>query len=406
MGMPSAPHLNIAGEIRKAVDVPIFHAGGIADIATAKHAISEGHVDLVGMTRAQIADPYLVTKLTRDQEDRIRPCVGLGYCVDRVNQGKQAVCGHNAATGREATMPHVLGKSATRKKAIIIGGGVGGLEAARICAERGHKVVLYEASDRLGGQLNLASKSTTRKQLWGVADWLINEVTRLGVELHLNRYIEADDILAEKADLVIVATGGWPQRLDIEGQDLLVSTWDVLSGETNVTGEVLLFDEVGDHAAAVCCEVMAKAGCDVKFTSPDRGVLQELGPTNSAVVIRALAKLEVKFECFYDLISVAKFGNRKRVTLRHVLTGALTEKTVDTVVVENGIKPMEKIYLDLKQYSINQGELDQPAMTEGHSPFVKENTSGNFLLIRLGDAIAGRNIHAALYDALRLCKDF
>ncbi len=85
MGMPSAPHLTIAGQIRKAVDLPIFHAGGIADIATARYAITEGHVDLVGMTRAQIADPYLVAKLARGDEERIRPCVELGYCVDRVN---------------------------------------------------------------------------------------------------------------------------------------------------------------------------------------------------------------------------------------------------------------------------------------------------------------------------------
>ncbi|MGB0849425.1 MAG: N-methylproline demethylase, partial [Thiolinea sp.] len=107
MGTPSAPHLTIAGQIRQAVDVPIFHAGAVADITTARHAVAEGHVDLIGMTRAQIADPYLVQKLINGEEERIRPCVGLGYCVDRVNQGKAMVCGHNAATGREATQPHI-----------------------------------------------------------------------------------------------------------------------------------------------------------------------------------------------------------------------------------------------------------------------------------------------------------
>jgi len=89
-----------------AVSVPVLHAGGIADVSTAAHAVSTGLVDLVGMTRAHIADPHLVNKLQRGEETRIRACVGLGYCVDRVNQGKPSVCGQNAATGREAQFPH------------------------------------------------------------------------------------------------------------------------------------------------------------------------------------------------------------------------------------------------------------------------------------------------------------
>ncbi len=196
MGLPSAPHLAIAGRIRNAVNIPILHAGGIADIATARHTISEGHADLVGMTRAQIADPHLVAKLARGDEPRIRPCVGLGYCVDRVNQGKQAVCGHNAATGREAVLPHIISPSPNRKKVVVVGGGAGGLEAARVSAERGHNVTLFEAGDRLGGQLNLASKGMTRRQIWGVADWLISELTLLGVDIRLNHYAEMEDILA------------------------------------------------------------------------------------------------------------------------------------------------------------------------------------------------------------------
>ena len=210
MGMPSAPHITIAGRIRDAVDVPILHAGGVADIATARHAVAEGHVDLIGMTRAQMADPYLVQKLMDGQEERIRPCVGLGYCVDRVNQGKAAVCGHNAATGREAKMPHVIKKSANAKRVVIVGGGPAGLEAARVSAERGHNVTLFEASDKLGGQIKLAASGTTRRQIWGVADWLIEEVSRLEVDVQLNVFAEATEVLALSPDAVIMATGGWP----------------------------------------------------------------------------------------------------------------------------------------------------------------------------------------------------
>ncbi|MEN8658643.1 NADH:flavin oxidoreductase [Marivita sp.] len=406
MGMPSAPHLTVAGRIRAAVDVPIFHAGGVADIATARHAVAGGHVDLIGMTRAQIADPYLVAKLARGEEDRIRPCVGLGYCVDRVNQGKPSVCGHNAATGREATMPHRFTGAKIAKTVVIIGGGPAGLEAARISAERGHDVILFEASDKLGGQLKLASVGMTRRQIWGVADWLIGEVTRLGVDIRLNSYVDADEVLGETPDLVIVATGGWPAPPSIEGAGLTISSWDVLSGEVRVKGDVLLFDEVGDHAALVCAVALARAGCSVTHVTPDRATAQDLGPTNSAVVLRDLARQAVTFECFQEIEAVSQAGNRKEVALRQVLTGSTCKRIVDHVVIEHGITPMDALYDDLKAGARNRGQIDQASIVAGQNPLHVTNDDGSYFLARIGDAVAGRNIHAALYDALRICKDF
>lgn len=404
MGLPAAPHLGIAGRIRSVVDLPIFHAGGIADIATARHAISEGHVDLIGMTRAHMADPHLVAKLTRDAELRIRPCVGLGYCVDRVNQGKAAICGHNAATGREALMPHVIPATPKRKKVVVIGGGPGGLEAARVSAERGHEVVLFEASDRLGGQITLAAKGMTRRQIWGVADWLITEVTHLGVDLRLNTFAEADDVLAEAPDVVIVATGGWPDVPSVLGAELTVSSWEVLGGEARVSGDVLLFDEVGDQPAAVCADFMARSGCNVRVITPDRAILHEMGPTTSAVALRDLAKHDVEFECHYELISVVVEGTRKRTTLRHVLTDDTITRLVDHIVIEHGATPIEDLYHDLKSGARNHGQLNHYAMISGRDPFVKTNPDGGYDLARIGDAVASRNIHAAIYDALRICK--
>ena len=404
MGTPSAPHLSIAGRIRQSVALPIFHAGAVADITTARYAVAEGHVDLIGMTRSQIADPYLVQKLMDGNEARIRPCVGLGYCVDRVNQGKAMVCGHNAATGREALQPHIISKAEKQRKVVVIGGGPAGLEAARISAERGHEVVLFEAGDRLGGQLNLASKGTTRRQVAGISDWLINEVNHLGVDVRFNHYAEAEEVIAEQPDAVFVATGGWPSVLDIPGSQHLASSWDILSGEVRASGEVLVFDEVGDHAASVCANILSQAGCQVTLMTPDRAVVHDLGPTNSAVVLRDLAKQKVSFECFLDLKAVEKNSGRLQVTLQHTLTGETSRREYAHVVVENGVVPMDDLYYELKPNSSNLGQLDHVAMIAGDSPFVSVNTEGGFVLARLGDAVAGRNIHAAVYDALRVCK--
>lgn len=405
MGMPAAAHLSVAGRIRRAVDIPVFHAGGVADIATARHAISEGIVDLIGMTRAHLADPYLVTKLARGDENRIRPCVGLGYCVDRVNQGKDAVCGHNAATGREARMPHIIRAADDRKKVVIVGGGPGGLEAARVSAERGHETILFEASDRLGGQLNLASGGMTRRQIASVADWLIQEVELLGVDVRLNHYAEATDVIAEGPDVVVVATGGWPDEVDVPGGHLAISSWEVLGGDARVSGEIILFDEVGDQSAAVCADVLARQACTVLMVTPDRAIAHELGPTNSSVVLRDLVRQNVTFQCFHELVSLEAEGNRKKATLRHVLTTATEVRIADHVVVEHGASPMDAIFHELKVHSRNVGQLHHSAMIAGTFPFLDSSPDGRFYLARVGDAVASRNIHAALYDALRVCKD-
>ncbi|MGH6898781.1 MAG: N-methylproline demethylase, partial [Geminicoccaceae bacterium] len=140
MGTPAAPHLAFAGEVRAALGVPTFHAARIGDVATANHAIKEGLIDMVGMTRAHMADPHIAAKIMRGEEERIRPCVGIGYCIDRIYEGGEALCLHNPATGREVTMPHAIAPTAGPvRKVVVVGAGPAGLEAARVAAARGHE---------------------------------------------------------------------------------------------------------------------------------------------------------------------------------------------------------------------------------------------------------------------------
>ena len=155
-GMRNSPHLDFAGEIRAATDFPTFHAAKIPDVATARHAIASGKIDMVGMTRAHMTDPHIVRKIIEGREEDIRPCVGANYCLDRIYQGGAAYCIHNPATGRETTMPHDIPKAARKRKIVIVGAGVAGLEAARVAAERGHEVVVFEATNQAGGQIGRA----------------------------------------------------------------------------------------------------------------------------------------------------------------------------------------------------------------------------------------------------------
>ncbi len=403
MGTPSAPHLLVAARIRAAVDLPILHAGGIADLATARHAISSGAVDLVGMTRAHMADPHLVNKLMHGEEDRIRPCVGLGYCVDRVNQGKAAVCGQNAATGREATLPHVIATSVARRKVTVVGGGPAGMEAARVLAERGHHVILHEAQPVLGGQLRLAAKGRTRRNIIGVRDWLEAELLHLGVELRLGSFVEAQDILKDESDFIVLATGGLPEECRCTGADLAVPSWDVLEGSVRASGHVLVLDELGDQPGAVLADMVLQAGAQVTLATPDRAPHHELGPTTGAVALRDLYSQGIGYVPDTECVGLSRSGNRISAKLRNVLSGAEKLQEFDLVVTEFGTVPNDALYEDLREGSRNNGQIDVDAWVSGGPVLPDKPPANGYDLIRIGDAVSSRNMAAAMHDALRIC---
>jgi 2,4-dienoyl-CoA reductase-like NADH-dependent reductase (Old Yellow Enzyme family)/thioredoxin reductase len=402
MAFPVAPFLHLASAIKREVDVPVFHAQRVTDLATAARAIAEGHVDMVAMTRAHIADPHLMRKLASGRDDDIRQCVGAGYCIDRIYAGGDALCIQNAATGREATMPHVIAKAAARRRVVVVGAGPAGLEAARVCAERGHAVVLFEKSKIAGGQINIAARASWREALSGIPRWLFGQVQKLGVTVRLATEATADSIRGEHPDIVILACGGRPNLGHHPGAELGISTWDILLGRVDAAGTVLVYDEMGQHHAAATAEVLARRGCLVELATHDRMAAEEVGTTNQPVHLRELYRLGVVMSPNLALIEITKEDNRLVAVLRNTMTGEVEERLADHVVVEFGTLAESALFEELKPASSNHGQVDLAALVAGRAQPWDE---AGFALYRVGDALAGRNIHAAIYDSLRLCKD-
>ena len=404
-GMASAPHLDFAGEVRAATKFPVFHAARINDVATARHAIAEGKLDMVGMTRAHITDPHIALKIAEGREADIRPCVGATYCIDRIYEGHEALCIHNAATGREATMPHAIVPAKQAKHSIVIvGAGPAGLEAAKICAERGHKVCLFEAASQPGGQIRLAVQVKRRKEMIGIVDWRVGRCERLKVDMRLNTYAEASDVLALEPDIVVIATGGLPSKQAVEhGAELAVTSWDILSGEVKPAEDVLLFDDNGAHPGLAAAEFIAESGANLEIVSPERYFSPEIG-LNVVPYMKVFEAHRVRITTMTRVRALRREGNKLAATLWSPYAEHDTgERLVDQVIVENATLPAAELYFDLKPRSSNAGRLDYDALLAGEP---QPDTGIGFRLYRIGDAVASRNIHAAIYDALRLCKDF
>jgi 2,4-dienoyl-CoA reductase-like NADH-dependent reductase (Old Yellow Enzyme family) len=399
MASPIAPWLKRVGEFKREVKLPVFHAARISDIATARHAIRDGLLDMVAMTRAHIADPAIIAKLEAGQEDRIRPCVGATHCQSQYRPH----CLHNPATGREPILPQVVPRAPQPgRKIVVVGGGPGGLEAARVCAERGHRVVLFEAAGQLGGQVLMAARASWRKDLIGVIDWRRRELERLSVEVRLNHYAEPADILAESPEVVIIATGGVPDFTWLPGAELCTSAWDVISGSAQLASDVLVYDGTGRHPGPQVAEVARAQGRRVQLVTIDAQLAQELTYAERAIWKRRAYELGLAVMCDHALERVDRQGNRLIATFRNLLTQETTALSAEQIIVEHGTIPADQIYEELRSASSNDGVTDIDALL-ALKPQPRAFRQSPFELHRIGDAVASRNIHAAVLDALRLC---
>jgi len=276
-----------------------------------------------------------------------------------------------------------------------------------VCGARGHDVVVFEATGQAGGQIALAAVPERRRELIGIVDWRLAELEHLGVTVRYNTYAEADEVQAETPDIVVVATGGLPKTDFLHaGEDLVETTWDVLGGHFAGGGSIMVYDDNGQHPGPTCAEYLATNGETVEIVTPERAIGQQIGGTNYPAYLRTFYDHGVTIAPDHWLRRVERDGDgRLAATLYNDYTKREATRTFDHVVVENGTLPMDAVYEALKGESVNDGETDLDALMEDRPQTIERNPEGRYQLFRIGDAVASRNIHAAMLDAARLCKE-
>ncbi len=398
MTQPLAPFLPRVKLLKQAVSLPVFHAARITDVATARHAIRDGVLDMVAMTRAHIADPQIVNKIRRGEEQRIRPCFGASHCMY-----KKPHCIHNPAAGRETELPQVIeATTGPVKKVVVVGAGPAGMEAARVAAERGHEVVVLEATPQPGGQLLLAARVDWRRDMISIVDWRKAELEHLGVEVCYNSYADGDDVLALDPDVVIVASGGLPNLDELTEDEFCNTTWDLLSGDVKPAARVLVYDGVGRHEALTCAEFLAGRGSSVTVATIDDRIGAEMGYAERVVHRKMLYQLGVSMRQDLVLNSVRREDDRLVATLTNGLTGEPAEIEADQVVVERGTCPVSEVFQALRENAVNCGVTDIDALLGCKPQPCEIAVKGGYRLYRIGDAVSSRSLHAALLDAFRI----
>jgi pyruvate/2-oxoglutarate dehydrogenase complex dihydrolipoamide dehydrogenase (E3) component len=357
--------------------VAILHASRIVDPVQADGIVAAGQIDVVGMTRALIADPDLPRKAREGRLDDIRACVGANEgCIDRIYQGKPVTCVQNPAAGREAELGDVA-PAATVRKVVIVGGGVAGLEAARVAALRGHRVLLLEKSAQLGGQLLLATRAPARAEYAGIARFLARQIAKLGVDVRLGVEATAALVLAEHPDAVVIATGSHPHVPPVPGIDgkHVVTDRDVLGGTAKLGSRVVVIDDVHTEQALSTAELLLDQARQVEIVSPLFYVGQDIGVTSIApLYARLYAKGAVLTPCT-ELRAV----EGSTVIVANVFSGAERRiEAVDTVVLATGSRSTDTLYRALK----------------GQVP----------VLHAAGDCVAPRGVHQAILDGTRVAR--
>ena len=420
MAVPPGYALFIPSALRKAVRLPVVGVGRFKDPVQADRALAEGHADLIGVVRGQIADPDFAAKARAGHAEDIRLCLSCNQeCVGRMGLGRWLGCIENPRAGREAVP--IPAPAARPRRVLVAGGGPAGLQAAISASRLGHDVTVYESDDDLGGQVRIAARAPGRAEFGDLIRNQVAECRRAGVAIKTGVAVDVGLVRAERPDVVIVATGARPSRPywapaeaapaeaasagagdaclaepDGDGSaaagdpagrpgkvPAICDVRDVLTGAAHPHGRVLVVDDLGFHQATGAAEVLADRGCDVELMTSGMVAAQDLGVTLDLETWWLRASRKGIVQTTDTMITGVIAGG---VTTQHLATGAAGQRLVDWVVLAVQQAPADELYFDLKELARAE------AARSGHAPEVH----------RAGDCLAPRRAHAAVIDGDRV----
>jgi 2,4-dienoyl-CoA reductase (NADPH2) len=380
MHIPPGYAMFIPSAFRKAIDLPVVGVGRFKDPLQAERALAEGHCDLVGVVRGQIADAEFAAKARAGATDEIRLCLSCNQeCVGRMGLNRWLGCIENPRTGREAVGVGSVRITPKPSEVMVVGAGPAGLQAAIAAARNGHRVTVFEQQAQAGGQVRLAASVPNRAEFGDMIRNQLAECRRLGVTIEYGVGVWPGFVAERRPDHVVVATGAeasrpwWVPGDDEFAQQRVVDVRDVLTGAAEPSGDVIVVDEIGFHHATSVAELLADRECRVEIVTPGMVVGQDLGVTLDMENwwMRASAKGIVQST---DLVPMGVAGNE--LTLLHHPTGVHHQRRFDWLVLAVPANPLDWLYHDLKAAGVS--------------------------VERVGDCVAPRRAHAAVIEGERV----
>ncbi|MGB9498373.1 MAG: NAD(P)/FAD-dependent oxidoreductase [Dissulfuribacterales bacterium] len=345
--LPKGVHVDLAAAVKSAVSIPVIAQGRLYDADLCENVIREGKADFVGIVRGLLADPQWVNKVEQGNEDEVRKCISCNQCFDRITKFKTIRCAVNPTVGREGEFAEVPSRASRPKRVMIVGAGPGGMEAARVAAERGHTVKLYEKTGELGGgQFKMASSAPFKDEFNNLIRFYETQFDRFDkLQVVLNTKITAEEIKREEPDVVVLATGAKALVPEIEGMDRpnVITNHDLLAGDKKIRGKVVIAG--GGCAGSGTADKLSEEGVDV-------------------TVVEMLEECDLDEELITRLSLMNRFQQKDNIDLK---TSFTVKKITDEGVVVMGpndeMVTLEADYVVLAFGSVSHNPLEKDIRT-------------------------------------------